>query len=41
MENARIQTLKFTFITKTSVFPSAENAGAKSQKRTLNGKILG
>jgi hypothetical protein len=40
MENAKIQTLKYTYITKTSAFPSAENAGAKSQKRTLNGKML-
>jgi hypothetical protein len=37
-EDAKIQTSKSTFITKTSASPSAENAGAPSQKRTLNGK---
>jgi len=39
-ENAETRTLKFTSITKTSVSPSAENAGKQSQKETLNGKSL-
>ncbi len=35
-----MRTSKFTFITETSAFPFAENVGASSRKRILNGKKL-
>jgi hypothetical protein len=40
MEDARIQTLKSTSITRTRVCQYAENAGARLLKKTLSGKIL-
>jgi hypothetical protein len=38
MENAKIRISKSTSITETSASQFAENAGAKSRKRILNGK---
>jgi len=37
-ENVKIQTLKFTYTTKTAAYPYAKNVGIKYQKKTLNGK---
>jgi len=39
-ENAKIRISKSTSITETSASPFAENAGALSWKRTLNGKKI-
>jgi hypothetical protein len=40
MENAETRILRFTFFTKTNVFPFAESVGALSRKTIVNGKNL-
>jgi hypothetical protein len=39
-ENAKKQTSKSTSTTETSAYPSAENAGKPSQRKTSNGKNM-